>query len=277
MLPRVGTRTNATVGATPSSTGVLRPAAFARTFDFGETEPDESAAYWVQSIWSVTWAFPPGEQIVSSVVPSPSISLTVERGGGRRDGRQGDGVWVTGVVTRRFDVVTEGVGGVVGIKFRPGGFHPFHPIPAHRLTNAVIPLADVFDGFAPTSFAEIEDGLRAHGWTDDPRLEEVAAVYALMLQDPSITRVDQLCRALGYSRRTLQRLFREYVGVTPKWVLDRIRLHEAAERMADGDNDWPAMALELGFFDQAHFIKAFKAVVGRSPADYALTASASVA
>ena len=36
------------------------------------------------------------------------------------------------------------------------------------------------------------------------------------------------------------------------------------------------MALDLGYFDQAHFIKAFKAVVGRSPADYALRASSSV-
>jgi AraC-like DNA-binding protein len=59
-------------------------------------------------------------------------------------------------------------------------------------------------------------------------------------------------------------------------VLDRIRLHEAAERMADGDADWASLALDLGFFDQAHFIKAFKAVVGRSPAAYALSASSTV-
>ena len=44
--------------------------------------------------------------------------------------------------------------------------------------------------------------------------------------------------------------------------------------MADGEGDWASMALDLGYFDQAHFIKAFKAVVGRSPADYALRASA---
>ena len=89
--------------------------------------------------------------------------------------------------------------------------------------------------------------------------------------------VEELCSHAGYSKRTLQRLFREYVGVKPKWVIERIRLHEAAERMAAGDSDWPAMALDLGYFDQAHFIKAFKAVVGRSPADYALSASGSVA
>ena len=72
------------------------------------------------------------------------------------------------------------------------------------------------------------------------------------------------------SPRSLQRLFREYVGVTPKWVLQRVRLHEAAERMADGDSDCAAaLALDLGYFDQAHFIKDFKAIVGRSPSEYA--------
>ena len=91
--------------------------------------------------------------------------------------------------------------------------------------------------------------------------------FAAMLT--GITTLDELCAHAGYSKRTLQRLFREYVGVTPKWVLRRVRLHEAAERMADGGGDWAAMALDLGYFDQAHFIKAFKSAIGRSPAEYA--------
>ena len=77
-------------------------------------------------------------------------------------------------------------------------------------------------------------------------------------------------RRFGLSARSLQRLFRRYVGVGPKWVLQRYRLHEAAERIADGEGgDWAAFALELGYFDQAHFIKDFKALVGCSPAEYA--------
>jgi hypothetical protein len=35
-----------------------------------------------------------------------------------------------------------------------------------------------------------------------------------------------------------------------------------------GERDWPRLAVELGFFDQAHFIKAFKAVIGLPPGDY---------
>jgi AraC-like DNA-binding protein len=98
----------------------------------------------------------------------------------------------------------------------------------------------------------------------------IARMARAMLDDPSIARVEDLTERFGMSARTLQRLFRRYVGVGPKWVLQRYRLHEAAERIADGySGDWAALALDLGYFDQAHFIKDFKALVGCSPAEYA--------
>ena len=71
------------------------------------------------------------------------------------------------------------------------------------------------------------------------------------------------------SRRTLQRLFSEYIGVGPKWVIRRFRLHEAAGRIdAGGAVDWARLALELGYSDQTHFIKDFKAIVGQTPTAY---------
>ena len=77
------------------------------------------------------------------------------------------------------------------------------------------------------------------------------------------------------SVRTIQRRFREYVGVGPKWVLQRYRLHDAAERMAGGQvADWPQLALDLGYFDQAHFINDFSAAIGTPPAEYAAQCAA---
>jgi AraC-like DNA-binding protein len=68
----------------------------------------------------------------------------------------------------------------------------------------------------------------------------------------------------------MQRLFQRYVGVSPKWVIRRYRMHDAAERIAQGKEvDWISMANELGYFDQAHFIKDFRAQMGRSPTEYA--------
>jgi AraC-like DNA-binding protein len=53
-------------------------------------------------------------------------------------------------------------------------------------------------------------------------------------------------------------------------VIRRYRLHDAADRLAEGESvNWPDLALDLGYFDQAHFIKDFKAIVGVPPAEYA--------
>ncbi|WP_339329315.1 helix-turn-helix domain-containing protein [Cohnella caldifontis] len=65
-------------------------------------------------------------------------------------------------------------------------------------------------------------------------------------------------------------MFSRYVGVSPKWVIRRFRLQEAAELIdKDGASDWAALSAKLGYYDQAHFIKDFKAVTGRSPEAYA--------
>lgn len=81
--------------------------------------------------------------------------------------------------------------------------------------------------------------------------------------------VQELAARHGVVPHTLQRLFRRYVGVGPKWVLQRYRMHEAAERMLiDPDVDLARLALELGYADQAHFGNDFHARTGRTPAAY---------
>ena len=91
----------------------------------------------------------------------------------------------------------------------------------------------------------------------------------LILADREITQVEHLVHHSGVGKRTLQRLFSEYVGVSPKWVINRYRMHEALERVAAGESvDWTNLALDLGYFDQAHFIRDFKKLVGKTPTEY---------
>jgi AraC-like DNA-binding protein len=103
--------------------------------------------------------------------------------------------------------------------------------------------------------------------------ENVAAVNKVIdsiTADGTILKVDDVVDRLNLNKRWLQRLFNHYVGVSPKWVIKRYRLHEAAQKLAHGEvKDWPMLALDLGYFDQAHFIKDFKAIVGKTPAEYA--------
>jgi AraC-like DNA-binding protein len=73
----------------------------------------------------------------------------------------------------------------------------------------------------------------------------------------------------GLNPRRLQRLFRKHVGASPKWVIQRYRLHKAIARVQAGIAfSWKALALELGYFDQVHFVRDFRHMVGMSPGEY---------
>jgi AraC-like DNA-binding protein len=93
---------------------------------------------------------------------------------------------------------------------------------------------------------------------------------AALLHDREIARVEDVAQRFGLRLRTLQRLFARYVGVSPKWVLRRYRLHEAAAALArEQERPWAEVAAELGYFDQSHFIRDFTAAIGLTPVAYA--------
>ncbi|WP_411021779.1 helix-turn-helix domain-containing protein, partial [Salmonella sp. s11597] len=88
----------------------------------------------------------------------------------------------------------------------------------------------------------------------------------LARNDPTITRVVTLAEHAGRPVRALERLFRSRIGISPKWVIRRFRVQEAALRLARGEPlDLTALAHALGYFDQSHFIREFRSQVGRTP------------
>ena len=110
----------------------------------------------------------------------------------------------------------------------------------------------------------------------DPNVARAGKLVERILSEPEIRTVDDLSRRTGTSARSLQRLFGEYVGASPKWVIRRYRLHELIEKFNSGATlNWAQLALDLGYFDQAHLINDFKKIVGLSPVEYRKIISAS--
>jgi AraC-like DNA-binding protein len=152
-----------------------------------------------------------------------------------------------------------------------------------ELTDQVLPAARFFgaeaDELGPRVLACAETGAMVTLVEDflasrlppdpDPQAVQVAAMVREMTADHSLVRVEHAAARFDLSPRTLQRLFAEYVGVSPKAVLRRARLHEAAQRADDGSVDWAALAADLGYSDQAHLTRDFTAVVGVPPSRYA--------
>jgi AraC-like DNA-binding protein len=103
----------------------------------------------------------------------------------------------------------------------------------------------------------------------NPEVAWVRDLVERLMLDPSLLRVEHVAKAFGVGERSLQRLFRKYVGVSPKWVIRRYRLHEAAEQLRGPTPPALAeLAAALGYADQAHFAREFKQVVGRTPRDF---------
>jgi len=266
---------------TASTKGILNPQEGRRHYRLSREWPSPELEPWVERLWMVEWEL--DAPFTQELLNHPTVNLAVEA----------EHAAVFGIRTARDRRTIDGTGRVVGVKFRPGGFQPWLGRSVHTLTNRVLPLTAVFGpagdelaaavrAEADAPFAAMEAFLRARTPPPDPNLDVLAAIVGTMLEDPAVVRVDELAARHGLSVRTLQRLFRRYVGVSPKWVLQRYRLHEAAERIAEGREaladgeaagrdrwDWAATALELGYVDQAHFIRDFKALIGASPAQYA--------
>ena len=269
--------------------GVLRPDLAASRFRLSRHEPSEALAPFVEYYWIPRWDLrekPPYEQ---AILPHPNVHLVFEA----------SGTGIFGVDRKLFTRSLSGVGLAFGVRFAAGGFRPFWQAPISQLTDRVVPAARLFGppaektrqaimcgatGSAAAADSDDEDDARMIGYAEsllcsvlperDPLAEQVARLVSRITADPGLRRVDQLSAASGMTARTLQRLFSDYVGVSPKWVMRRARLHEAAERADSGEPvDWALLASDLGYADQAHLTRDFTVTLGVSPARYAAPAT----
>lgn len=252
-----------------SPRGLLHPDESALFVDTATHQPAPEAAPFVEFYWHVRWHAP--EPHDTKVLAHPNVHLVFEE----------PEPLVYGVDRGLFIRRLEGEGHALGIKFRPGGFRSFTDGPIIDLADRHVPASQFFgpeiaeahravlDSDDPAAEAEafLLPRLPAK---PDPLAEEVAEMVGRITDDPSLTRVAEAARTLNMSTRTLQRLFAEYVGASPKWVLRRARLHEAAARADQGRTvDWAVLAADLGYSDQSHLTRDFTAAVGTSPAAYA--------
>ncbi|WP_229787085.1 MULTISPECIES: helix-turn-helix domain-containing protein [Actinokineospora] len=243
------------------SPGVLDPTTARTKFDLRKIPPAPALAPFVEYYWQVSWDL--AEEFTQRVVPHPNVHLVVEP----------DGTWVYGVLHGLFRRTLVGRGHVLGVRFHAGGFRPWLGRRVSVLTDERFAAADLVPGLAPDVAPEVdalEAALLPLCPPVDPVVAEVRAMVAAIGDDRGLTRVDDLADRFGRTVRSVQRLFNEYVGVGPKWVIRRYRMHEAAARADEGGAvDWARLAADLGFSDQAHFSREFRSAVGISPARYA--------
>lgn len=255
-------------------TGIISPHDTPRPFQVARFLPDPELSPFVAHFWWVSWEIAPGQVFVQQTIPFPVVHVVFEAGEGN----------IQGLVPQRFTRRLRGTGWVFGAHLRPGTCTALVPGPASSWVGRRVPLSAWFPEDGPITAAHM-----AGTKTQDERialmsrfllrhlpdrlpssLAEIADLADRVSQDRGINSVQQVASLAGVHPRTLQRRFRYAVGVSPKWLIRRRRIHDALARIdAEPTLDLTDLALDLGWFDQAHFARDFKSMVGMSATAYA--------
>ncbi|MGE5134499.1 MAG: helix-turn-helix domain-containing protein [Gemmatimonadota bacterium] len=240
----------------------------------------------VDRFWAVSWDLPAGTSHRQQVLTHPGANISAGAANGQpgdREARPPEAV-LNGVARGLSTRLLAGAGWTVAALTRPGGLGAFIAGPASAYTDRVVPLGQAIrvDGAAllgrisaePDEAARVEllaAALRQAVIADRvPAATRVAEVARLAETSREVRRLDDLCALAGIGRRTLQRMFMDCAGVSPVWVIRRYRLLEAAETVRAGTAvSWAELAAGLGYADQAHLTRDFRAAIGQTPAAYA--------
>ena len=193
--------------------------------------------------------------------------------------------WVSGVRTQPITIPSGHGSRMLIVAFKKGKAFPFYPFPMSDLTDTVADADLVFGRTfhdlreqllatdSPVRMFQLIEGFLLHQ-ASDAMLEDTSTRcidYALtsIIHQPTIRRLHQLSDEIGYSQKHFIDLFRRHVGITPKQYLRIMRFQKViCEIERDGFTSWNQIALQSGYYDQAHFIHDFKHFSGFTPNEY---------
>lgn len=193
--------------------------------------------------------------------------------------------WVSGVRTRPITIPSGTGNRMLVIAFKKGKAFPFYPFPINELTDTVLDADLVFGtkfhrlreqllaaDSIPRMFALLESFLRRQaGDALEENLSTRCIDHAVVsiIHQPSLRSLSRLSNEIGYSQKHFINLFRQQVGVSPKQYLRIMRFQKAICSIERNEVvHWSRVAMESGYFDQAHFIHDFKRFSGFTPNDY---------
>ncbi|MBU8900096.1 helix-turn-helix domain-containing protein [Corallococcus sp. M34] len=244
-----------------------------------ERRPCAALAPYVQCFWALSaqLASPPDNR----VLPDGCLDILVNLSPGQRaaDARP----QVIGTMLSAEVVPLEPAACFVGVRFRPGGARPFLRVPLDEVTGSQLCLDNLWpsaltDGWterlleAPgdeARMARMEELLLRRLPSMQPDAALSHAVERIRASRGRVT-VESLEATLGVGARQLERRFQTAVGLAPKVLCRIARMQHAVEWLKRTPTlPGAQLALAAGYFDQAHLVREFKALVGASPGAYA--------
>ncbi len=202
--------------------------------------------------WKVSWDIPKGQEQIQELLTEPKADLFIE---------QESQHWqLSQIRTVKFKINLKGKSSVFGIKLQPATESIF----LNQLL--LLPLIDFQKDFSK-NVAIIEEYLLKTLPVCSKEMKLVNSIIKAVSQKPSLT-LSQIQEQFNLDSRKLQRLFQKHLGLRLKWILCRYRTLEAIQQSKVKEFGWAEISQNLGYSDQAHFIRDFKRNCGLTPQEY---------
>jgi AraC-like DNA-binding protein len=242
------------------------------SIEFHRHRPSLWLKPYVRNYWMLQCSGVPALPRRHRVVPDGCIDLIFMRRSQTEDYRAS----VVGTMTRPIEEELASHLDYIGIRFNPGGFRHFFQTPPRELTDRIVSLDDPS---SPSGIAErladsrgltaclesLEDELARRFRPEERELLPEGVLETISARRGNVP-MAQLGGMTGWSSRHLRRMFNESIGIGPKTFCRIIRFMSAFRALRQ--NPRPsliAVALDAGYYDQAHFIREFEDFYGSSP------------
>ncbi len=186
--------------------------------------------------------------------------------------------FLVGQMTRPVLISPTGPAKLLGIRFNPGGTVPFLRLDMKEIANQIVSLSDVSTRLESKilerasqaqDLAEklrlIQQLLESHLHRPPVAVTSLQPVISRILESAGRVSIDALAQDMAISARQLERRFLFDVGIGPKALCRILRFQQVFRLIDHCDENWAGVAVECGYYDQAHLIKDFQQFAGQAP------------
>ena len=185
---------------------------------------------------------------------------------------------IAGQIRNHFFLENTGVSRMFAIKFQPWALKELFGLEMSEITDKVIAIPDAIQETIVTikniavsnqNFSEKVTQIEA--WLSNQKLSDFnpfnQAVQYIQSKK-GIIDLTELAELCSTSERTLERYFKSYIGLSPKFYSRIIRFSSIFELIQEEEIDWQDIVYRAGYYDQSHFIKNFQEFTGEDPSKY---------
>lgn len=251
--------------------GVLHPTLSAEKFQLRRYLPEADLAPLVEQFWLVDWDLRGQPAHAQQNLPDPNMHLVISNHGAK----------VLGPVSKKYCYTMQGQGKIIGVKFNLGVLAKRLSCPLDKAVDTEFAASQIFEFNQPAlientlkaqndkaAVAYLSHELQPYGHQLDPTSHIVQTLAQQIKNTPEINRVEILAERCGHSVRSLQRMFKTYVGLPPKWLIRKYRLHHALEMLENQQLSLAELATNLDYADQSHLIRDFNDFLNITPKQY---------